>query len=91
MSTARSATGNKSVAPTLVWVHSDCVSAEFALRIRKWRGNRTQSVAAYILKADIETYRNWEYGRAEPAGYAMELLAEKMAANPEKPSEPQGE
>lgn len=47
------------------------VDASFSKRLRKWRGKRYQKEAAAALNVELQTYRNWEYGRNVPVHLAL--------------------
>jgi DNA-binding transcriptional regulator YiaG len=38
----------------------------FAMKLRAWRGQRTQKEAAFALQVDVDIYRKWEQGSNEP-------------------------
>ena len=41
-------------------------NAEFALRLRQWRGQRKQLEAADVLRVPLRTYQSWETGLRMP-------------------------
>ena len=55
--------------------------ADFPVRLKKWRGDRTQAEAARVLQVPLRTYQGWESGR--PAGaLSIAAITARMAAIP---------
>ena len=53
----------------------------FAVRLRAWRGPRTQKEAAYELKVDVDIYRKWEQGQNEPhESPSLQEIEQRMEA-----------
>jgi hypothetical protein len=55
--------------------------AEFRVRLKKWRGIRTQQEAARALQVPLRTYEGWEAGRPI-GGLAVVTIDLRMEANP---------
>lgn len=53
---------------------------KFSTKLRIWRASRTQRQAAKTLGLNLATYRNWEYGRNEPASWARDIVVFKMSS-----------
>jgi len=48
----------------------------FADKLRKFRGDRTQKEMWEILRSTKDQYKNWELGRSIPKAKSLELLIE---------------
>lgn len=60
---------------------------KFSTKLRIWRAYRTQRQAAKTLGLNLATYRNWEYGRNEPASWAKDMLECKISSSVDIPKE----
>lgn len=50
----------------------------FKARLRDWRGQRTQKLAANSLDLPLATYQNWEQGRREPPAQVQSAMLRTM-------------
>ena len=54
----------------------------FGQALRRWRGPRKQSEAAYVLAVPLRTYQSWEGGQRQPATVCRSCVAQRMEKNP---------
>ncbi len=52
---------------------------DFAFRLKRWRGHKTQKEAADLLGVPFDTYVNWEYSRNYPSGPTLAEIERRMA------------
>lgn len=74
---------NACIRPGSQLVSSTSYMNDFKTELKKWRQRRklTQSGAAKRMDVSLDTYRNWEQGKNEPAPLTRCLLAEKFFGN----------
>lgn len=51
----------------------------FAERLEKWRTDLLHKERAALLGVELETFRNWLYGKNEPSELAIAELERRMA------------
>ena len=54
------------------------VSAEFAAKLKEWRGELTQKEAAQLLGVSIRTLQCWEQDQHAPGALAMAEIERRM-------------
>ena len=59
----------------------DMGKKRFSAELREWRGTRTQTTAAKVLRVNIHTFRNWEQEKAPPSH--PEMVRYVMQMNPD--------
>lgn len=56
------------------------MSAEFASKLKAWRGDLTQREAAQLLGVPVRTLERWEFGETEPhVSPSMAEIEKRMA------------